>query len=174
MQQKDPYPLHQPNQLFRNLGNGHFDEVTEQGGAAFKLSEVSRGAAFGDVDNDGDRDVLLFNNNGRARLLINNIGSRNHWLGLRLTLRQSKRDALGAWVGVFRPNAPTLWRRVRSDGSYASSNDPRVLVGLGNLSVVTKVRTHWPGGLVEEWTGLAVDRYTTLQEGSGQKVRVDE
>ena len=167
----DPYPLHQPNQLFRNLGNGRFEEVTEQGGSGFQLSEVSRGAAFGDVDNDGDEDVLLFNNSGRARLLINNIGNRNHWLGLRLTGRNNQRDALGTWVGVFRPNGPTLWRRVRSDGSYGSASDPRVLVGLGDSTSVTRVRAHWPGGLVEEWTGLPVDRYTTLQEGSGEKTR---
>ncbi len=171
--QGDPYPLHQPNQLFRNLGEGRFVEVTEQGGSVFELSEVSRGAAFGDVDNDGDEDVLLFNNSGRARLLINNVGNRNHWLGLRLTGRQNSRDALGTWVGVFRSDGPTLWRRIRTDGSYGSASDPRVLVGLGDSAKVTKVRARWPGGLVEEWTGLTVDRYTTLQEGSGEKVQVD-
>ena len=159
---------------FRNLGSGRFEEVTEQGGSVFQLSEVSRGAAFGDVDNDGDKDVLLFNNSGRARLLINNVGNRNHWLGLRMTGRDNKRDALGTRVGVFRPDGPTLWRRVRSDGSYGSANDPRVLMGLGDSTEVSKVRAHWPGGLVEEWTGLAVDRYTTLQQGSGQQVRVEK
>ena len=167
----DPYPLHQPNQLFRNLGKGRFKEVTEQGGSVFELSEVSRGAAFGDVDNDGDEDVLLFNNSGRARLLINNVGNRNHWLGLRFAGRQNGRDALGTWVGVFRSDGPTLWRRVRTDGSYGSASDPRVLVGLGDSTGVTKVRAHWPEGLVEEWTGLGVDRYTTLREGSGEKVQ---
>ena len=123
------------------------------------------------MDNDGDEDVLLFNNSGRARLLINNVGNRNHWLGLRLTGRNNKRDALGTWVGVFRPNGPTLWRRVRSDGSYGSASDPRVLVGLGDSTSVTRVRAHWARRLVEEWTGLPVDRYTTLQEGSGEKTR---
>ena len=165
----DPYPLHQPNQLFRNLGDGRFREVTSQAGSVFRLSEVSRGAAFGDLDNDGDTDVVLFNNNGRTRLLINRAGTANRWLGLRLVGRKSNRDALGAWVGVFREGGPTLWRRVRTDGSYASSNDPRILVGLGDSAQVTRVRAHWPSGLVEEWTGIGTGRYATLSEGTGEK-----
>ena len=165
----DPYPLHQPNQLFRNLGDGRFQEVTSEAGSVFRLSEVSRGAAFGDVDNDGDTDVLLFNNNGRTRLLINRAGSVNRWLGLRLVGRESNRDALGAWAGVFRKGKPTLWRRVRTDGSYASSNDPRVLVGLGETPEVIRVRAQWPSGLVEEWPDIEPGRYVTLREGSGEK-----
>ena len=165
----DPYPLHQPNQLFRNLGDGRFQEVTSEAGSVFRLSEVSRGAAFGDVDNDGDTDVLLFNNNGRTRLLINRAGSVNRWLGLRLVGRESNRDALGAWVGVFRKGKPTLWRRVRTDGSYASSNDPRILVGLGETPEVIRVRAQWPSGLVEEWPDIEPGRYVTLREGSGEK-----
>ena len=168
----DPYPLHQPNQLFRNLGDGRFREVTSQAGPVFRLSEVSRGAAFGDVDNDGDTDVVLFNNNGRTRLLVNRAGTEKRWLGLRLVGRKSNRDALGAWVGVFREGGPTLWRRVRTDGSYASSNDPRILVGLGDSARVIRVRTHWPSGLVEEWTGIEAGRYVTLDEGSGEEWNV--
>ena len=167
--QGDPYPLHQPNQLFRNLGDGRFQEVTSEAGPVFQLSEVSRGAAFGDVDNDGDTDVVLFNNNGRTRLLINRVGTENRWLGLRLVGRESNRDALGAWVGVFRAGEPALWRRVRTDGSYASSNDHRILVGLDSSDDATRVRVHWPSGLVEEWTGIDSGRYVTLSEGSGEK-----
>ena len=163
-------PLHQTNQLFRNLGNGKFEETTEQA-AIFKVSEVSRGAAFGDVDNDGDTDVLIANNNGPARLLINNVGSRNHWLGLRMTGEKGKRDIFGMRVAVFRPGAPTLWRRVRADGSYCSANDPRVLIGLGKSGAVSEVRAYWLSGRVEKWTGLQIDRYTTLREGTGEEVR---
>ena len=81
---EDPFPYGQRNSLFRNLGDGRFEDVTDRAGAVFELSEVSRGAAFGDVDNDGDVDVLVGNNAGPVRLLVNTIGNRRHWLGLRL------------------------------------------------------------------------------------------
>ena len=168
VQAKDPYPLHQRNQLFHNLGNGRFDDVSERAGAVFQLSEVSRGAAFGDLDNDGDVDVLVTNNSGRARLLLNNIGDRNRWLGLRLVGTGVDRDMLGAKVGIFRSDGPPLWRRARTDGSYASASDPRVLVGLGDVSMVQRVQVVWPGGRVEEWTNVSADQWLTLTEGTGR------
>ena len=75
---------------------------------------------------------------------------------------------LGARVAIMRPDSPTLWRRARADGSYASANDPRVLVGLGPAAAAPRVRVIWPGGLVEEWTDVPIDRYTTLREGTGR------
>ena len=167
----DPFPLHQRNQLFRNLQGRGFEDLTGRAGPAFALSEVSRGAAFGDVDNDGDVDVLVTNNNGPARLLVNEVGQRHPWLGLRLVGGSGPRDMLGARVGVFRAEGPVLWRRARADGSYASASDPRVVVGLGQTAGVTAVRVEWPGGRVEEWTDVAVERWTTLREGTGQTVR---
>ena len=163
----DPFPLREGKLLFRSLGGGRFEDVTMRGGAAFQTLDVSRGAAFGDVDNDGDVDVLVANNNGKARLLINEVGARNHWVGLRLAGRTG-RDMLGARVAVLRDDGPALWRRARADGSYASANDPRVLVGLGPSSKPPRVRVIWPGGATEEWASVPVDRYTTLKEGSGK------
>src|SRR5262249_23628734 len=116
-QAHDPYPLHQTMQLFHNLGQGRFEDVSPKAGPIFRLSEVGRGAAFGDIDNDGDTDVVVNNNNGPARLLINDVGNRKHWIGLRV--------APGARVEIMRKNSVTLWRRARRDGSYASANDPR-------------------------------------------------
>jgi hypothetical protein len=167
----DPYPLSQRKQLFHNLANGKFEEVAGKAGHAFSLSEVGRGAAFGDIDNDGDTDVLVVNNNGRARLLTNQVGTRNHWLGLRLVGTKEKRDMLGAKVAVFRDSGATLWRRVRTDGSYCSASDPRVLVGLGQSSKVRAIQAFWPSGRVEEWTGIPIDTYTTLREGTGKRVK---
>ena len=165
----EPFPYDQPKQLFRNLGDGRFEEVTARAGAVFAVSEVGRGAAFGDVDNDGDVDVLVGNDSERVRLLVNQVDKPHHWLGLRLVgSEEAPRDMLGARVEVARSDGTTLWRRARADGSYGSANDPRVLVGLGDTTDVPRVRVHWPSGQVEEWTDVAIDRWTTLTEGSGR------
>ena len=172
----DPFPYGQRNTLFRNLGDGRFEDVTDRAGAVFGLSEVSRGAAFGDVDNDGDGDVLVGNNTGPVRLLVNTVGNRRHWLGLRLVGAMEGpepvqgRDMLGARVAVIRDREPTRWRRVRSDGSYASANDPRVLVGLGESSEAPDVQVRWPSGRTELWNDVGIDRYVTLIEGRGQRL----
>lgn len=162
----DPYPLGQPNQLFHNEGTGQFIETSEQAGQAFRLLEVSRGAAFGDIDNDGDTDVLVTNNNGPVRLFLNRIGNRNNWLGLRLLGKSANRDMLGADVEVVVTRRQVLWRRARTDGSYCSSQDPRVLVGIGSSERVDAVRIHWPDGTVEEWKNPPINRYLTLKEGA--------
>ncbi len=168
VREKHPFPLGQPNQLFRNTGKGNFVEIVEPAGVEMQLLEVSRGAAFGDVDNDGDTDVLVTNNNGPARLLLNQVGNQNHWLGLRL-VGKNGRDMLGAQVDVVTSSDNVLRRRARTDGSYLVANDPRVLAGLGSLNQIKAVRVRWPNGTVEEWKGLPVDRYTTLKEGTAPR-----
>jgi len=159
---KNPFPLGQPNQLFQNNGKGGFVEVLDGLGPEFQVLEVSRGAAFGDVDNDGDTDFLVINNNGPARLFLNQLGNRNHWVGLRLAGKNG-RDMLGAYVEIVTATDKVLRRRVRTDGGYLSANDPRVLVGLGAVSGVKLVRVRWPDGAVEEFKNIAVDKYTTLK-----------
>src|SRR5689334_14931878 len=160
VQQKNLFPLAQPNQLFHNTGKGSFVEIVDE----FSLAEVSRGAAFGDVDNDGDTDFLVVNNNGPARLFLNQTGNRNHWLGLRL-VGKSGRDMLGAKLEIVVDENKTLTRRVRTDGSYLSANDPRVLVGLGSATRVKAVRVYWPDGAVEEPNKVQIDHYTVLKQG---------
>jgi enediyne biosynthesis protein E4 len=162
----DPYPLGQPNQLFRNTGQGTFIDTSPQAGEAFQLLEVSRGAAFGDIDNDGDVDVLITNNNGPARLLVNQFGNRNHWLGLRLIDNKTQRDMLGARVEIIISKGKSLWRRVRTDGSYLSSNDPRIIGGLGTSLSVEAVRVRWPDGTVDAWANPRIDQYMTLRKGT--------
>jgi hypothetical protein len=162
----DPFPLGQPNQLFHNDGKGQFEEVSEQAGEAFRLLEVSRGAAFGDIDNDGDTDVLVSNNNGPARLFSNQIGNRNHWLGLRLLGKMANRDMLGAKVEIVVNPKRVLSRRVRTDGSYCSSQDPRVLVGINTSERVEAVRVRWPDGSLEEWKSPPINRYLILKQGT--------
>jgi hypothetical protein len=166
----DPFPMHQKKLLLRNVGGGRLEDVTARAGTAFALSEVGRGVAAGDVDNDGDVDLLIGNNNGRTRLLVNQAappspgfggpGVGKHWLGLVLTV--------GARVEIIRANGQSLWRRARADGSYASANDPRVLVGLGDDGGPVSVRVRWPSGRTETFADVTVNRYVTLKEGTGK------
>jgi hypothetical protein len=164
----DPFPLHQPNQLFRGVGEGRFEDVTSKAGRAVSRTNVGRGAAFGDVDNDGDIDVLVAVNNGAPRLLINRAADGHHWVGLRLVSPLPHRDMLGARVAIMRGDGPTLWARSHTDGSYASASDPRVVVGLGASDAPVRVRVVWPSGRAEEWSTVAIDRYTTLVEGGAR------
>jgi hypothetical protein len=161
------FPYDEPKLLFRNRKDGTFEDVTHQAGAVFSASEVSRGAAFGDIDNDGDTDLVVSNINGPARLLINTVGNRKHWIGLRLVGRTG-RDMLGARVEVVRKSGSARRRRVRSDGSYASANDPRVLVGLDDSTEPPMIRVRWPDGAIAEWSTAPIDSWTTLKEGEGR------
>ena len=169
MRKGDPFPLKQPNQLFRNTGKGGFNEVVDQAGPSFRDLEVGRGAAFGDIDNDGDTDVVVTNNNGPVRLLINKLGTRNQWLGLRLVSKNGGRDLLGTKVEIVSANEPVLRRRARTDGSYLSANDPRVLVGLGSASRIDVMRVRWPDGTVAEWKNPPLKRYHTWKQGTVPK-----
>src|SRR5688572_24674523 len=168
VQKGDPYPLRQRSQLFRNDGGRRFLEVTDAAGAAFAPLHVARGIAAGDLDNDGDVDLVIFNNSGPARVLLNEAGSRrNRWVGMRVL--DGRRDAVQARVVLAGRRGRSLTRRVQADGSYCTAGDPRVLFGLGDESSPQTVRVHWSGGNVEEFTGLSVDRYWVLERGKGAR-----
>jgi hypothetical protein len=166
----DPYPLHQPNLVFHNEGGKRFTDASPLAGKDIALSEVSRGAAFGDVDNDGDIDVMVCNNNGPVRLFRNNIGNQKKWLGLRLMMKltdsKKMRDMPGTSVGLKRKGKPILWRRVRTSGSFCSTNDPRVFFGLGDTDEVEAIEIHWSDGTKETWKNPIPMKYTTLIKGS--------
>ena len=165
----DPFPLDQRNQLFRGVGEGRFEEWTERAGPGFELVEVSRGLAVGDIDNDGDPDLVVVNNSGPVRLLINGAGAANRWLGLRVTDASGRIDVLGARVELKLTDGRSIWRTVRPGGGYCSSHDPRVRFGLGASGRIEAVTVHWPDGTLEHWSDLAVGSYTTLRRGSGTR-----
>lgn len=160
----DPFPIHQKNLLFHNNGQG-FDDVSDRAGSVFELSEVSRGAAVGDVDNDGDTDIVIHNNAGPARLLLNQVGQDAPWLGLRLVGGDPLRDLLGTRVELLAPGPPQF-RFVRTEGSYASAHDARVLFGLGTADGAASVRITWPDGSQETRDDLPIGRYTTVRQGA--------
>jgi enediyne biosynthesis protein E4 len=164
----EPFSLQQRRQLLRHLENGRFEDATQRAGKAFMLPEVGRGAAFGDIDNDGRTDVVVANDAGPVRLFINTADSPHHWVGLRLAGMTPPRDMLGARVSVVREQGPSLRGRAHSDGSYGSANDPRVLIGLGPSSRPVTVAVVWPDGRSETFSGVPIDRYTTLTEGKGR------
>lgn len=165
-QQGDAFPLRQRNQLFRNE-RGRFVDVTARAGPAFSGSNVGRGVATGDLDNDGDSDVVIFANSGPARVLLNDVGHRQHWLGVRVIDRG--REALQAQVSVVDRRGRRAVRRVQVDGSYCTSSDPRVLFGLGADAGSRTVRVRWAEGRVEEFRDLATDRYWTLEAGKAPR-----
>lgn len=175
----DPNPLRQIDQLFRNRGEGTFEALGEGAGALFGHTAVGRGAALGDLDNDGDPDVVILDNEGPARLLLDTVGQDRRWLGLRLLTH--RRDALGTWAGI-EPDTDgsgtdgssartTRWQRVRAQESFASSRDPRLLFGLGESRQTTAtVQVHWPDGWRERFRVEGLDRYHTLRHGEGEKL----
>jgi hypothetical protein len=165
-------PYRMTNQLFHHTGAGRFEETSGAGGPAFARAEIGRGAAFGDIDNDGDVDIVVTNNNGPVRLLLNQAEAaspRNHWLEVRVDQRPGNRFGFGSLIGVERTGRPTLWRRVRTDGSYLSANDVRVHFGLGSSPAVSALVVQWPDGVRERWTDVGGDRLIALVRGSGSK-----
>jgi hypothetical protein len=165
-QRGQKFPFKMRNQLFRNTGSGRFEQTSKAGGEAFERLDIGRAAAFGDVDNDGDIDVVTTNNSGPVQLLLNQIGTKNHWVDVRLEQPQGNRLGFGAWVGIERAGKPTIWRRVKTDGSYLAAGDVRVHAGLGASAAMTAITVQWPDGVRERWTNVSGDRVVTLQRGT--------
>ncbi len=164
-------PLRQRNQLFRGLGQGRFVEVPDFERPA--VAEVSRALAAGDLDNDGDRDLVIANNNGPVRILLNpGRPEPGQWAGVDLRLpaagtAAAGRRALGAWVGVLdaESNEPVRWRRFHTDGSYAAASDPRLsIVGRDEPPEVVVA---WPDGEQEAFRLGGLGGYFTLVRGQG-------
>ncbi len=155
----------QRNQLLENVGAGIFVDRRDYG-PGLALVQVSRGAAFGDIDSDGDLDIVVNNSNDRPALLRND-ASGGGWLGFRLRGAASNRDAIGARIALT-TDGRTLVREVRRNASYLSSSDPRVFFGLGNAEVAERVEIRWPSGFVQVVEDLPGRQYVDLEEGTSR------
>lgn len=155
----------QPNQLFRNSGNGSFADVSAEAGPGVTEPMIGRGACRGDFDNDGKIDVLLIPNTGAPRLLHNESTGDNHWITIHLKGVTSNRNGYGALVTIH--SAQQSQTSYLSGGSsYLSANEPRIHFGLAHDSRVDSVTVRWPHGETEEWKMLSADQIITLTEGS--------
>lgn len=151
----------QRNQLLANDGGGRYVEV-EKAGPGMQRIEVSRGAAVGDYDNDGDPDILVTNSNGPAVLLRNDLVAEN-WLGVALVGRASNRQGIGARV-VLHAGGKTQVREVRAGSSYLCGSDARLLFGLGGSEEAERIEVHWPSGAVQAIEGIRGGQYLTIEE----------
>jgi hypothetical protein len=158
------YPNKSPRVLFRNLGNGRFEEVVNAG-PGVTAAHSGRGCAFGDFDNDGDVDILILNMNEPPSLLRNDLKGVNHWLKVKLIGTKSNRSAIGARL-LVRYAGKTQAQAVLSQSSYYSCNDSRLHFGLGQATVADLV-IHWPSGITEKHPNVKCDQLITIREGHG-------
>jgi len=149
--------------LFRGVGGGRFADVSSSSGAALETKGMGRGSAVGDIDNDGDLDLLVLNLNGPARLLRNDGGNRGNWLMVRTVGTKSNRDGIGARVRLT-TGGVTQVRDIRSSSGYLSQSDPRAHFGLGSARTVDRVEIRWPSGRVSTIENVKVDQVLTITE----------
>lgn len=155
----------EPNTLFRGLPDGRFEEVEPHGGTLESLVHTSRGVGIGDLDNDGGLDLVVVNRDSRAYVLMNRYSNRGNWIAFRL-LNQHGSDAIGAVITLIRDDH-RVYGSVQPEGSYLSSNDPRVHFGLGSAESVEDVRVLWPTGEIEEFGDFNNGSFVTLRMGDG-------
>jgi hypothetical protein len=160
------YPHKGPRVVFHNLDGAHFEEVSDRSGSGARVPHSSRGAAFGDFDNDGDEDVLVFNMNEPPSLLRNDQHTGRHWIAVALEGVQSDRAAIGATVRVT-TGGRVQARAALSQSSYYSHDDLRLHFGLDGATRADAIEVRWPSGNVDTLRGVAADRVIAIREGVG-------
>jgi enediyne biosynthesis protein E4 len=152
--------------LYKNRGNGRFEDVSMQSGPGISLSRSSRGCAFGDFDNDGDVDIVINNMNDAPSLLRNDGANKNNWILVKCLGTRSNRSAIGARVRVVTAGHAQI-EEVMSGSSHLSQNDLRLHFGLGQASKVDLMEVRWPSGLRESFRDIASNQLIVIQEGTG-------
>jgi len=161
-----PYPL--PNFLYRNLGDMRFKDVSGQAGASFSVPAAHRGAAFGDLNNDGKIDIVVTLLNGESQLLMNRSQNHNHWIILKLVGVADNRDGLGTRVKITTANG-VQYNEATTAVGYNSSSDKRVHFGLQNATVVDQIELVWPTGVKQVLHHVMADQVLTIVQSSGSK-----
>ena len=160
----------EPRILYHNNGNKTFTDISAQAGPAITALHAGRGLAVGDLWNDGRVSAVISNMNAGPSLLVNQVRTANHWVGIKTVGTKSNRDGIGAKVTV-KVGARVLVDEVRSGSSYDSNNDMRIHFGLGSAAKIDWMQIRWPSGLTEQFENVAVDAIHTLKEGSGSPVK---
>ncbi len=153
----------QEDQVFENLGNGKFKDVSWDLGSYFKKKLVGRGACFGDYDNDGDIDCYIVNLNDRGAFLRNNKGNQNNWITLNLIGTTSNRDGIGARVKVT-SGSLVQTNQKKSTSGYLSQNDPRMHFGLAKNTTIDKIEIKWPSGKLQVLENIRINQILTVKE----------
>ena len=154
----------EPNTVFRNLGNGQFQDVSAEAGPGFQEAAPHRGAAFGDIDNDGRIDAVVTTLNGPARYFHNTTRNSNHWILLKLVGTRSNRMGLGAQVRITGQDGRRQYNEVTTAVGYACSSDPRVHFGLGASKMIREIEIKWPSGIHQVLQNIAADQILTIEE----------
>ncbi len=163
VERKNPqYPLKTPRVIFRNLGNGKFEELIDAAGPGISAPHCSRGCAFGDFDNDGDIDILIVNLNEPPSLLRNDLSGNNRWLKVKLIGTKSNRSAIGARVTCFYDGKRQA-QEVMAQSSFYSANDPRLHFGLGEATVAD-LEVRWPSSPAQMLRGVKANQILTIKE----------